>query len=79
MRILSRLVPVHARPYYLRNAGASWSATDKERLRALADGNTPTRVIAFKLGRTVSAVKHMASELGVSLKPVNQSPYGHSA
>lgn len=67
------------RPYYLRNAGAPWSATDLERLRTLAEGNTPTRVIGFKLGRSANAVQHKASELGITLKPVNRSPYGRAA
>jgi len=42
----------------------------------LAAGNTPTRIMALKLGRTPSAVESEASRLHVSLKPTNQSPYG---
>jgi hypothetical protein len=41
----------------------------------MADRNTPTRIIAFKLGRTENAVRSKASEEGISLKPTNQSPY----
>jgi hypothetical protein len=44
-------------------------------LRGLARQNTPTRVIGLKLGRTEDAVRSKASEEGVSLMPVNQSPY----
>ena len=36
----------------------------------------PTRVLGLHLGRTPEAVYNKAGELGVSLKPTNQSPYG---
>lgn len=58
-----------------RNSGKAWSPQDKAELRQLAHGNTPTRVIGLKLGRSEGAVRSMASELHVSLKPTNQSPY----
>ncbi len=58
-----------------RNSGKSWSTSDKVQLQQLAAGNTPTRVIGLKLGRTEGAVYSKASELGVSLSPTNQSPY----
>lgn len=56
-----------------------WSSTDDQALRRLAKENTPTRVMGLKLGRTESAVESHASEIGVSLKPTNQSPYGSKA
>ncbi len=52
-----------------------WSSADDTRLRQLVAGNTPTRVIGFKLGRTEVAVRQRARQEGVSLKPTNQSPY----
>ena len=55
--------------------GTRWAAADIGRLKTLAEGNTPTRVIALKLQRTPAAVQSKASDEGVSLKPVNQSPY----
>lgn len=58
-----------------RNTNKPWDGDDETRLRDLARGNTPTRVIGLKLGRTEGAVRSKASELGVSLKPTNQSPY----
>ena len=58
-----------------RNNGKAWTATDERALRELAAGNTPTRVIAFQLGRTEGAVYAKANALEVSLKPTNQSPY----
>ena len=52
-----------------------WTPEQEKRLEQLADGNTPTRVIALKLERTEDAVRSKASELDISLKPTNQSPY----
>lgn len=58
------------------NSGNSWTPKDNQSLKELARGNTPTRVIALKLGRSPAAVSSQASKAGVSLKPTNQSPYG---
>jgi hypothetical protein len=60
---------------YNRNSGKPWSPSDGQRLGDLAKQNTPTRVIGLKLGRTEDAVRSKASELGIPLKPTNQSPY----
>lgn len=57
------------------NAGKVWTSNDCTQLRQLAKENTPTRVIALKLGRTAEAVYGKAEDLGLSLKPTNQSPY----
>lgn len=62
-------------PKYTRNTGKAWTPVQDRALRKLAEGDTPTRVIGLKLGRTPGAVYTHASELGVSLKPTNQSPY----
>lgn len=58
-----------------RNSGNAWTPADVRQLRELAQGNTPTRVIGLKLGRTPEAVQTRASQEGISLKPTNQSPY----
>lgn len=58
-----------------KNHGNQWTPAEVRELKDLAKGNTPTRVIGLKLGRTPDAVESKAHELGVSLKPVNQSPY----
>lgn len=58
-----------------RNSGKPWTPAQVKQLRKLAQGNTPTRVIGLKLGRTAAAVQKKASEKGISLKPTNQSPY----
>jgi hypothetical protein len=60
-----------------RNSGKHWSQAEMSQLRQLAAHNTPTRVIGLKLGRPVSGVYGKAGELGVSLKPTNQRPYGN--
>lgn len=57
------------------NHRKSWTPTQDRQLRQLAQGNTPTRVMGLKLGRTAGAVSAEAHKLGVSLKPPNQSPY----
>jgi len=57
-------------------AGKQWTGNEVKKLEQLADGNTPTRVIALKLGRSEASVYSKASEENISLKPTNQSPYG---
>jgi hypothetical protein len=59
-----------------RNTGKEWTASDVRQLRTLARGNTPTRVIGLKLGRTAAAVLNRASAEGISLRPWNQPPHG---
>jgi len=56
-------------------SGKPWMAAEISKLKTLAAGNTPTGLIAYRLQRTAPAVQSKASEQGVSLKPVNQSPY----
>jgi hypothetical protein len=58
------------------NSGKAWTAPQLNELKTLAAGNTPTRLIGLKTGRTPAAVRAKASEIGLSLKPTNQTPYG---
>jgi hypothetical protein len=60
---------------YTRNSGKPWTPADNKAIKQMAKENTPTPVMGLKLGRTPGAVYTQASELGVSLKPTNQSPY----
>ena len=60
-----------------KNHGKSWTPGDDKSLKQLATQNTPTRVIGLKMGRTPDAVQSHASDIGVTLKPTNQSPYGN--
>lgn len=57
------------------NNGKPWTAAQQGQLTKLAAGNTPTRVIALKMGRTPSSIQSQAGKQGTSLKPTNQSPY----
>lgn len=52
-----------------------WTPAQEKQLEKLAEGNTPTRVIGLKLGRTPAAVQSKATALDISLRPNNQSPY----
>ncbi len=58
-----------------KNHGKYWTKNDVSELRKLANGNTPTGLMAHKLGRTEGAVRSKAAEQSVSLKPTNRSPY----
>lgn len=59
-----------------KNHRKAWTKSDVKQLKELAKGNTPTRVIGLKLGRSEDAVYAKASSENVSLQPTNQSPYG---
>lgn len=58
-----------------RNNGKAWTGAARQELRSLAKGNTPTRVIGLKMGRSEAAIRSQAAKQGTSLKPTNQSPY----
>jgi len=58
-----------------KNHRQPWTTPADRQLKDLAAGNTPTRVMGIKLGRTPDAVAQRAHDLGVSLKPTNQAPY----
>lgn len=57
------------------NSGKQWTDADIAKLAELAGGNTPTRVIGLKLGRSESSIYSKASDKGINLHPTNQSPY----
>ena len=58
------------------NSDRPWTLAEDTQLFLLATQNTPTPVIALTLGRTEAAVYARAAVLGISLMPVNRSPYG---
>jgi len=64
---------------YKRHAKESWSEADLGMLRQLARANTPTGVISLKMGRTATAIRAKAQREGISLKPINRSPYSRRA
>lgn len=59
----------------LQNARKEWTESDLKKLEKFANENTPTRLIAYKLQRSVPAIYSKASEENISLHPTNQSPY----
>ena len=67
--------PRKANPAYKRRSRQPWSTADVRMLRQLAKGNTPTGVMSIKLQRPVAAIRSKAQREGISLKPVNRSPY----
>ena len=68
-----------ANPKYKRNMREPWSRDDVRTLKQLAKANTPTGVISLKMGRTETAVRGKAQREGISLRPVNRSPYNRRA
>ena len=58
-----------------KNSGKQWTDNDVNKLEKLVKGNTPTGLIAYELGRSEEAIRTKASNLDISLKPTNQSPY----
>lgn len=58
-----------------KNHDERWTTGDERALKQFAGGDTPTGLIAWKLGRTEDAVYGHGSELEVSLKPTNKPPY----
>lgn len=72
---IGRKGPRKANPRYTRNMNKNWSTSEVRTLRQLARANTPTRAIGLKLGRTEISVRGKAQREGISLRPVNRSPY----
>jgi hypothetical protein len=72
---IGRTGPRKANPKYKRKLGQPWSTEDVKQLRMLAKSNTPTGVLSLKLQRPESAVRSKAQREGISLRPVNRSPY----
>jgi len=59
-----------------RNSGKPITKSDIAQVKELAKGNTPTRVIGLKIGRTPNSVYKIASDNDISLEPHNRSPRG---
>jgi len=58
-----------------KNHGKQWTDNDVNKFKKLVKGNIPTGLIAYELGRSEDAIRSKASDLEISLKPTNQSPY----
>lgn len=46
-----------------QNHGKPWTQPDVCKLEKLADGNTPTRIIALKMGRTEDSIQFKVRHL----------------
>lgn len=57
------------------NNGKKWTKEDLDKLKKLSKGNTPTGLIAHELKRSESSIRAKSSQVSVSLKPTNKSPY----
>lgn len=57
------------------NQGKEWTKEQENLLVKLAKGDTPTGLIAYKEKRSEASIYNKAQELGVTLDPVNKSPY----
>jgi hypothetical protein len=67
--------PRKANPKYKRRSGEPWSNEEVRELKSLAKQNTPTGVLSLKLQRPPAAIRSKAQREGISLRPVNRSPY----
>ena len=57
------------------NQGKPWTSKDVSELDTLAKQNMPTRLIAFKMGRTLEAIYRKAKQKGISLKSTGQTRF----
>ncbi|BAT61877.1 hypothetical protein GJW-30_1_04439 [Variibacter gotjawalensis] len=71
--------PRKANPKYKQRSGQPWSKDEIKELKSLAKHNTPTGVISLKLKRPPAAISSKAQREGISLRPVNRSPYSRRA
>jgi len=72
---IGRKGPRKANPKYKRRSGEPWTRDELKELKALAKQNTPTGVLSLKLQRPPAAIRSKAQREGISLSPVNRSPY----
>ena len=72
---IGRKGPRKKNPIYKRRSREPWSDADIRQLKQLATQNTPTGVISLKLKRPPAAIRSKAQREGISLRPVNRSPY----
>jgi hypothetical protein len=72
---IGRKGPRKANPKYKRRSGEPWTRDELKELKALAKQNTPTGVLSVKLERPPAAIRSKAQREGISLSPINRSPY----
>lgn len=54
-----------------KNADKAWTTEEIVKFKLLINAKVSTQEIAQRLGRTMTAIYDKASELGLSLKPVD--------
>ncbi|MHC2330978.1 hypothetical protein [Bradyrhizobium sp. USDA 4454] len=64
-----------ANPKYKRRSRQPWTDKEVSQLRSLAKANTPTGVISLKMERPKGSITSKAQRAGISLRPINRSPY----
>ncbi|WP_050631123.1 hypothetical protein [Bradyrhizobium viridifuturi] len=64
-----------ANPKYKRRSRQPWTDKEVSQLRSLAKANTPTGVISLKMERPKGSIASKAQREGISLRPINRSPY----
>jgi len=67
--------PRKANPKYKRRSRQPWSDKELKQLHSLAKANTPTGVISLKMERPPASIASKAQREGISLRPINRSPY----
>lgn len=72
---IGRKGPRKANPKYKQRSHERWEADEVRELRSLARANTPTGVISLKLRRPMGSIRAKAHREGISLRPINRSPY----
>ncbi len=71
--------PRKTNPTYKRRSREPWTPADLRKFKQLAKGNTPTGVISLRLQRPPAAIRSKAQREGISLRPINRSPYNRRA
>ncbi|WP_368507939.1 hypothetical protein [Bradyrhizobium lupini] len=67
--------PAQGKPRVQAAGARTMDTCGREQAEAARKGNTPTGVMSIKLQRPVAAIRSKAQREGISLKPVNRSPY----
>jgi hypothetical protein len=67
--------PRKANPGHKRRSRQPRGDKEVKQLRSLAKANTPTGVISLKMQRPPASIASKAQREGISLKPINRSPY----
>jgi hypothetical protein len=68
-----------SKPLVQTSVSAALVDDGREQAETLAKGNTPTGVMSVKLQRPIAAIRSKAQREGISLRPVNRSPYNRRA